>query len=96
MIPRAVTSMAMILMYVGMVVGGVFIGIMNEVMMNPAVMLPRARRVIGEVTAGLFSFIGVRGAIRTNPVCTSTVMRIVYTAVNEVARRVSNKAQVFR
>lgn len=30
-------------------------------MMKPAVMLPRARRVMGEVTAGLFSLIGVKG-----------------------------------
>lgn len=95
-IPRTVTRMAVILMYRGIVVGGVFIGSVNEVMMNPAVMLPSASRVIGEVTAGLFSFIGVSGGIRTNPVCTRTVIRIVYTAVNEVASRVSSRAQVFR
>lgn len=94
--PRTVTSMAVILMYRGMVVGGVFIGMMKEVMISPAVMLPSARRVIGATTAGLFSFIGVRGGIRVNPVCTSTVMRIVYTAVKEVASRVSSRAQVFR
>lgn len=46
-------------------------------MRNPAVMLPSASRVIGEVIAGLFSFIGVRGGIRGKPVCTSTVIRIV-------------------
>lgn len=95
-IPRAVTSRAVILMYVGIVIGGVFMGMMKEVMISPAVMLPRARRVIGATTAGLFSFIGVRGGIRVNPVCTSMVMRIVYTAVKEVARRVSRRAQVFR
>lgn len=94
--PRAVTTMAVILMYSGIVVGGVFVGRMKEVMMNPAVMLPRARRVMGEVTAGLFSFIGVRGGMRTKPACTRTVMRIVYTAVKAVARSVSKRAQAFR
>lgn len=65
-------------------------------MRSPAVMLPSARRVRGEVTAWLFSFIGVSGGIRVNPVCTSTVMRIVYTAVNVVASNVSRRAHAFR
>lgn len=52
----------------GIVIGGVFVGIINEVMKNPARILPNARRVMGEVTAGLFSFIGVKGEIRTKPV----------------------------
>lgn len=46
-------------------------------MRSPAVMLPRASRVIGEVTRGLFSFTGMRGGIRTKPVCTRMVIRIV-------------------
>lgn len=96
MIPRAVTIRAIILMESGIVVGGVFVGIMNEVIKNPARMLPSARRVMGEVTAGLFSFTGVKGGIRTKPVCTNMVMRIVYTAVKDVARRVRSRAQVFR
>lgn len=95
-IPRAVTIRAVILMESGMVIGGVFVGGMNEVMRNPARMLPSARRVMGDVIAGLFSFIGVRGGIRTKPACTNTVMRIVYTAVNDVARRVRSRAQAFR
>lgn len=66
-IPRAVTTRAVILMDSGMVMGGVFMGTVNEVIRNPAVMLPSARRVIGEVTAGLFSLIGVREGIRVNP-----------------------------
>ena len=65
-------------------------------MRKPAVILPSASRVIGEVTAGLFSFMGVRGGIRVKPVCTSVVMRIVYTAVKDVARRVRMRAHVFR
>lgn len=76
-IPRAVTTRAVILMERGMVIVGVFVGMVNEVMRKPAMMLPRASRVMGEVTAGLFSFIGVRGEIRVKPVCTSMVMRIV-------------------
>ena len=63
---------------------------------NPAVMLPRASRVIGEVTLGLFSFIGVSGGIRTKPAWTNVVMRIVYTAVNDVASRVSSRAHEFK
>lgn len=94
--PRVVTIRAVILMERGMVIGGVFVGMINEVMRNPARMLPSASRVMGEVTAGLFSFTGVKGGIRTKPVCTSTVMRIVYTAVNDVARRVRVRAQVFK
>lgn len=94
--PRAVTTRAVILMESGMVIGGVFVGVMKEVRKNPARMLPSASRVMGDVTAGLFSFIGVKGGIRTKPVCTSTVIRIVYTAVNDVARRVRSRAQAFR
>lgn len=66
--PRAVTARAVILMDSGIVIGGVFVGTMNEVMKNPARMLPKARRVMGEITAGLFSFIGVKGVTRTKPV----------------------------
>lgn len=76
--------------------GGVFVGRMNEVMMNPAVMLPSARRVIGDVTAGLFSFIGVSGGMRTKPACTRMVIRMEYTAVKDVASKVSRSAQLFR
>lgn len=94
--PRAVMMMAVILMDSGMVVGGVFVGRMKEVIMNPAVMLPSARRVIGERIAGLFSFIGVRTGMRVYPVCTIRVIRVVYTAVKDVARRVRRRAQVFR
>lgn len=63
---------------------------------NPAVMLPRARRVIGLMISGLFSFVGVIGGMRLNPVCTSRVIRRLYVAVKDVARRVSSRAQVFR
>lgn len=61
----------------GIVIGGVFAGGMYEVIRKPATMLPSARRVIEERTAGLFSFIGVKGGIRTYPVWTNRVIRIV-------------------
>lgn len=83
-------------MYSGIVIGGVFVGRMYDVIRNPAVMLPSARRVIGRRIAGLFSFIGVRGGMRTKPVWTIRIIRIVYTAVKDVASRVKVSAQVFR
>lgn len=46
-------------------------------MSRPAIMLPKARRVIGFMMVGLFSFIGVTGSVRMNPVWTSMVIRIV-------------------
>lgn len=36
-------------------------------MIRPARMLPRARRVIGLMMVGLFSFIGVIVGVRVNP-----------------------------
>lgn len=44
---------------------------------NPAIMLPRASRVMGDSTAGLFSFTWARGGIRTKPVWTIKVIRMV-------------------
>lgn len=76
-IPRIVTIMAAVFVIIGIVIGGVFVGIISDVMSRPAMMLPRARRVIGLVIAGSFSFIGVIGGIRVNPVWTSRVMRMV-------------------
>lgn len=37
---------------------GVFSGEILEVINSPAIMLPQARRLIGLITAGLFSLIG--------------------------------------
>ena len=45
-------------------------------MSRPARMLPRARRVIGLVIVGLFSFIGTIVGVRVNPVWTRRVMRM--------------------
>lgn len=65
-------------------------------MSRPAVMLPRARRVIGLMSVGVFSFMGVIVDVRGDPVWTSRVMRRLYAAVNDVARSVRSKAQAFR
>ena len=65
-------------------------------MSRPAVMLPRASRVIGLMSVGVFSFIGVIVDMRGNPVWTSRVMRRLYVAVNAVARSVRRRAQAFR
>lgn len=95
-IPRIVTRRAAVLVIVGIVIGGVLAGGMNDVISIPIVMLPRASRVRGPVIRGLFSFIGVIGSVRVCPACTSSVMRTLYVAVNAVASRVSSRAQVFR
>lgn len=75
MMPRVVTMMAAVFVSVGIVIGGVFVGKMKDVMSRPAIMLPRARRVIGLMIAWSFSFTGAVVGIRVNPVWTSNVMR---------------------
>lgn len=42
---------------------------------RPARMLPRARRVIGLMIVGLFSFMGMVVGVRVNPAWTNRVMR---------------------
>lgn len=44
-------------------------------MRRPARMVPRARRRMGEVIVGLFSFTAEIGDVRVNPVWTSKVIR---------------------
>lgn len=73
--PSIVAMIAAVFVRVGMVIGGVFVGVMYDVMSRPARMLPRARRVSGFVIMGLFSFIGVFVGMRGNPVWTSSVIR---------------------
>lgn len=75
MMPRPVMMMAAVFVIVGIVIGGVLVGRMKDVMSSPAVMLPRARRVIGLMIVGLFSFIEVVDEVRVNPVCTRRIMR---------------------
>lgn len=66
--PRTVTVIAAIFVSIGMVIGGVFVGRVKDVMSRPIIMLPIARRVMGLVTAGLFSLIGMIGGMRVGPV----------------------------
>lgn len=64
--PRVVTIMAAVFVRRGIVIGGVCAGFVYEVMSRPAMMLPRARRVIGLRVCGLFSFIGVSVGMRVS------------------------------
>lgn len=75
MSPRAVTMMAAVFVRVGMVIGGVFVGRIREEISSPAMILPRARRVMGRMAEGVFSSIGVIGGVRVYPVWTRMVMR---------------------
>lgn len=63
---------------------------------RPAIMLPKAKRVIGLVICGLFSFIGVIVGIRVNFVCTKRIIRRLYVAVKAVASSVRVSAQALR
>lgn len=56
--PITVTIRAAILAYRGIVIIGFFIGVMFDVMIRPAIMLPQANRLIGLITDLLFSLIG--------------------------------------
>lgn len=48
---------------------------MLEVISSPAIMLPQANRLIGLITAGLFSLIGDRGLNRGKPIETKNTTR---------------------
>lgn len=67
MSPVIVTARAAILSKGGIVIIGVLSGRMLEVMSSPATMLPHARRLIGLITAGLFSLMGDSGLNRGCP-----------------------------
>lgn len=58
--PRIVTIRAASLRVKGMVIMGVLRGVMDEVIISPAIILPQASRLIGLITAELFSLIGER------------------------------------
>jgi len=62
--PRMVTIRALSLRLECMVMIGVFKGVIFEVIKSPAIMLPQASRLIGLITAGLFSLMGDRGRKR--------------------------------
>lgn len=62
--PIIVTMRAASLREGGIVITGVFKGIMFEVINRPATMLPQASRLIGLITVGVFSLIGESGLNR--------------------------------
>lgn len=73
--PPIVTARAASLSEGCMVMTGVFIGRMLVVRRRPAIMLPQARRLIGLITAGLFSLIGERVLNRGCPIETRKMTR---------------------
>lgn len=68
--PVMVTKRAESLRSGGIVITGVLGSTMLEVMSRPAIMLPHARRLMGLITAGLFSLMGESGTNRGWPITT--------------------------
>lgn len=54
---------------------GVFKGRVFEVIRSPAIMLPQARRLMGLITAGLFSLMGDKELKRGWPMETKKITR---------------------
>lgn len=73
--PSSVTMRAASLRRGGIDITGVFIGRIFAVISRPAMMLPQARRLIGLMTAGLFSLIGERVLNRGWPIDTKNTTR---------------------
>lgn len=73
--PSSVTIRAVSFRRGGMDMTGVFIGRMFIVISRPATILPQARRLIGLITAGLFSLIGERVLNRGWPMDTKKMTR---------------------
>lgn len=73
--PRIVTSKAASLRTGGIVMTGVFRGKMLDVIRRPATILPQASRLMGLITAGLFSLIGERELNRGCPMTTKKTTR---------------------
>jgi len=71
-----VTARAASLSSGGMVITGVFSGKILEVISRPAIMLPQASRLIGLITAGLFSLIGESELNRGWPMTTKKTTRM--------------------
>lgn len=73
--PTMVTIRAASLSKGGMDITGVFRGIILEVIRRPAMILPQASRLIGLITAGLFSLMGESGLKRGCPIDTKNTIR---------------------
>lgn len=90
-----VTRIAVVFKYHGMVIIWTEeIGILFEII-NPAKMLPKARRLIGFTSIGLFSLIVIKGGNRGFDIKAKKIIRRLYTAVREVANSVISRAQAF-
>lgn len=59
--PRIVMNKAVVLIYQGIVRTGILVGGMLSEIRKPAKMLPRARRLMGLMRSGMFSFILING-----------------------------------
>lgn len=94
--PKMVTKRAANFRRGGIDMMGVFRGVMFEVIKRPAIILPQASRFRGLMTEGEFSLIGDRGLKRGWPITTKNTRRRLYTAVNEVASKVRERAQALR
>lgn len=81
---------------VGIVRICVFMGVVQEIISIPAIMLPQARRVIGLIIEWLFSLIGKIVRVRGELIEEKKIIRKLYTVVKEVAIRVKIKAHEFR
>lgn len=73
--PKMVTARAASFSMKGIDITGVFIGRMLEVISRPAMMLPQASRLMGLMTAGLFSLIGDSELNRGWPIETKKTTR---------------------
>jgi len=73
--PRIVTIRAANFRRGGIDIIGVFRGKILEVIKRPAIMLPHASRLMGLITAGLFSLIGERALNRGCPIDTKNTTR---------------------
>lgn len=73
--PISVTIRAPSLSIGGIVIIGVLIGVMFDVRMSPATILPQASRLIGLITFGSFSLIGDSGRNRGVPMDTKKITR---------------------
>ncbi len=73
--PRMETVSAASFRRGGIDITGVFKGRMFEVINSPAMMLPQASRLIGLITAGLFSLIGESELNRGCPIETKKMTR---------------------
>lgn len=92
--PRMVTIRADIFVVGGIVIVIIDVGGMFVVRVNPAKMLPMAKRIIGLVRFGLFSLIGDRGRNRGWFSNAKKIIRILYIAVSIVAISVRVRAHV--